>query len=305
MNNGPVLVLGGTGHYGRMIVEALVGRKIPVRVLSRNGAPAQIMLGEHVEVYEGDITVAENVSRCLEGCRAIIIAVSAFTPRLIGRLVEIEQEAVISVLQEAVAQNIQRVVYLSVYDLRMDLLASLGLKMETAHVKLAVENALRDSDLNWTVLGCPPMMDLFFAFVRGNKMMVPGGGPPLLPTVSKYDVGAIAAQAALREDLHGLRLRMAGPEALAFADAARRIGAVRGQEITCGKIPLIALKTAAFLSRPFFPYLKHLVESVVLMNNFPQDLAESVPEDHARLLELFHYTPRTLEDEAREWPDSG
>ncbi len=40
-------------------------------------------------------------------------------------------------------------------------------------------------------------------------MMVPGGGPEGLPTVSAVDVGEIAAQALLRDDLSG-RTRWGG-----------------------------------------------------------------------------------------------
>ena len=40
-----------------------------------------------------------------------------------------------------------------------------------------------------------PSMEIFFAMLRGDTLVVPGGGPPALPTVAASDLGEIAAQA--------------------------------------------------------------------------------------------------------------
>lgn len=293
----PLLVLGGTGHYGRNIVRSLVARQEPVRVLSRNESGARRVLGGGPEILEGDITSRQSVVEALRGARAVLVSLSAFSPRLIRRLERIERDAVLTVFEEARAAGLSRVVYLSAYELRPALIEELDLAF--GRVKLAVETALANSDLNWTVLGVAISMEIFFATIRGGKMMVPGGGPPALPTVSPLDVGEIAAQAALSEDLGGRRIRVTGPEALSFREAARRISAVSGKALAVQKIPLSPLQIAATLTRPFNPYLRHLLASVRLMKHFPQDLAAEVPQDHQWLLDRFDYTPTTLEMEAR------
>ena len=138
-----------------------------------------------------------------------------------------------------------------------------------------------------------------FAMIRGGKMIVPGGGPPALPTVSPLDTGEIAAQTVLREDLGGRRIRVTGPEAISFPEAARRISAVTGKRLEFQKIPLFPLRVASLVTWPFNPYLRHLVGSARLMNRFPQDLAAQVSEDHRWLVDTFSYTPTTLEMETR------
>jgi uncharacterized protein YbjT (DUF2867 family) len=52
----PILVLGGTGHYGRHVVQSLLERGAPVRVLSRNAGNARKILGEAPEVTEVAVT---------------------------------------------------------------------------------------------------------------------------------------------------------------------------------------------------------------------------------------------------------
>jgi uncharacterized protein YbjT (DUF2867 family) len=301
--NAPILVLGGTGHYGRHIVRSLLEKGQPVRVLSRNASHAREVLGDGVEIVEGDITSQESVVEALRGARAVVISVSAFNPQSIQKLRLIERDSVLMVLEEAQKAGISRVVYISVYDIREDLIEKLDL--ETGRIKLEIEAALARSDFNWTVLGAPFSMEMFFAMIRGDTMTVPGGGPPALPTISPVDVGEIAAQTVLRDDLGGKRIRLAGPEAISFPEAARRISEVTGKTVKFRKIPLVPLKIASVLSRPFYPYLRHLVQSIVLMNSFPQDVVAEVPEDHRWLVNTFVYTPTTLEMEARRRTEGG
>lgn len=291
----PVLVLGGTGHYGRHIVRSLVPRA-PVRVLSRNPDRAREQLGEGVEIVAGDVRSREAVARALDGVSALVVSLSAFSPRLIRQLEAIEREAVLAALEAAKAQGVGRALLISVYEARPDLVG--GTAAVVARIKLAVEAALARSGLNWTVLGAAPSMEIFFAMVRGETMVVPGGGPPALPTVAPADLGEIAAQAVLREDLSGQRFRLLGPETLSFPEAAARISAVWGRPIAFRAVPLLPIRLAATVTRPFYPYLAYLYGSIQLMNQFPEELVAQAPADHQRLLETFDYRPTTLEMEA-------
>ena len=295
----PILVLGGTGHFGRHIVRTLLQSKQPVRVLSRTADQAQQVLGPQVEILAGDITDRTALLKAVAGTRAIVIAVSAFRPRSIRRIGQIERDAILMTLEEAQRAAVPRIVYLSIYDIQEDVAKALD--MPVAGIKLQIEAALAHSDFCWTVLGAAPSMQVFFAMIRGDRMMVPGGGRSPLPTVSALDVGQIAAQAALRSDLHGQRIRMVGPEAVSFPEAARRISAVIGRQIRVQKIPLLPLRVGAMVSRPFNPYLRYLLASVRLMNSFPEDMLAQVANDHQRLLQTFDYQPSTLEMEAHRW----
>jgi uncharacterized protein YbjT (DUF2867 family) len=255
-------------------------------------------LGKEPEVIEGDITSRSKVISALDGTRAIVIAISAFTWKAIRRRIEIERDSVLRILEEADRKGIARVVCLSGYDVREDFADRLGV-LAIAKPMLDVHAALAESRLNWTVLGCPPSMEIFFAMIRGAKMIVPGGGPPALPSISPIDVGTIAAQAVLRDDLGGRRIRLPGPEALSFPEAARRISAVWGREIHFHRIPVTPLKIASVLTRPLHPFLMYLVMAIRMLNNFPEELVVQVPTDHQLLLETFDFTPTTLEMEAR------
>jgi uncharacterized protein YbjT (DUF2867 family) len=303
--NKPILVLGGTGHYGRHIVQRLWEKDTPVRVLSRNAGNARKILGQGPEIIEGDIRLRESIVEALDGVSAVVISVSAFAPKLIRELKLIERDSVLNVLTEAERAGVSRIVYISIYDIRQDIARRLDL--ESAEIKAEIEDALALSDLNWTVLGAAPSMEIFFAMIRGDTMVVPGGGPPALPTVSPVDVGTIGAQTVLRYDLHGKRFRMVGPEAISFPEAAQRISSVTGKTIGFRKIPLLLPKIARAITEPLTPlsdailYISQMLGYIQLLNQFPLDIIAQVPKAHRLLLDTFDYVPITLEIEAQRW----
>jgi uncharacterized protein YbjT (DUF2867 family) len=300
----PILVLGATGHYGRHIVRSLVAHGSPVRALTRSAASARRLLGEAVEIVEGDLEAPETVTRALQGAGGLIVSVSAMTPTQCRRMKAIEQDAVIEVLDAAERAAVGHVVLVSVYDFQPDVIARL--RLEVPGIKQAVEAHLARSSLRWTVLGAPPSMELFFAMLRGNRLVVPGGGPPAgLPSVSPVDFGEIAAQAVVRDDLAGLRLRVPGPDVLTFPEAARRLSAVYGREIRVRRIPLLLPRIARVLTRPLaglsdrMAFVHTMTGFVQLLNLFPAAIAAEAPADHQRLHALFQFTATTLEREAR------
>lgn len=293
----PIVVFGGTGFYGRRIVASLVEAGEPVRVVSRNEASARKVVGESPEVVERDITSPGDIDRALEGGRAVVLAVAAMTWKLARRRLQIERDGLLGIVARLPSAGIDRVVYLSGYDVRREYVEPLGL-LPFAEPMLAVQEALATSDLNWTVLGCPPSYEIFFAMIRGGTMTVPGGGPPALPSIAPDDVGAIAARCVVRGDLGGRHLRLCGPGSLSFPEAAERIGKVWGRTVGFRKIPQLGIRIAGTLMRPFNPFLFQLSCAVKLLNAFPQEVAAKVPADHQLLRELFDYTPVTLEEEA-------
>ena len=59
---GVILVAGATGGVGKRVVRRLVERGYKVRALVRNTQRAQEMLGDNVELFEGDITIPETLT---------------------------------------------------------------------------------------------------------------------------------------------------------------------------------------------------------------------------------------------------
>jgi len=294
-----ITVFGGTGHYGRKIVEKLLQKGQAVKVVSRNGERARAILGEEVEIFQGDVCKRETITGSLKNSDAIVICLSAMSSKMFKRMKQIERDAVLTIIEEAEKQQISRLVYLSGYEMREQVLHDLGIP-EFGEIKIEIEAKISSTNLNWTILGCAPSSEIFFAFIRNGKMTVPGGGLNAIPTVAAENVGEITAQAVLRDDLKGKRIRLTGPEAYSFPEAARQISILSGKRIKHLAIPLTMIHVVSFLLLPFFPFVRFIYQSLKLLNHFPRDLAEHVPKDHQTLMELFDYKPVSLEMDIRK-----
>ena len=293
--------MGGTGHYGQHIVKSLVEIGESVKVVTRNPEKARKLLGENPIIVKGDITDEDSLLQFLDNCKGIVITVSGFSRKTIRQIKKIERDSVLSLLDKAKELDISRIVFISVYDFNQELINKL--KIPQAKIKQDVEQYLVDSEFNWTVLGASPSLEMFFSMIRGKAMIVPGGGPPEIPAISPIDLGKICAQAMVRDDLSRRRFRITGPEALSFPGAAERISKVVGYQIKFRKIPLLPIKIASIITKPFTPYLWYLRKFLSLLNNFPQEYARKVPEDHSILRSTFDFQPTTLEMYAKVWHD--
>lgn len=296
--NRQIIVYGGTGYYGRKVVEKIVNKGQPVKVVSRNYESARKIVGEKVEIFQGDVTNPETIKESLKNVGCIVICLSAMRNKLIRKMKQIERDAVLNIMEEAEKARISRLVYMSGYEMREQLLQDLKIK-EFGAIKFEIETKISQSGFNWTILGGAPSSEIFFASIKKGKMTVPGGGYNAIPSISAEDIGEITAQVAMRNDLNRMRIKLTGPEAFNFPQVADLISRISEKKIKHIAIPLIIINVVSFILKPFAPFIRHLYMSLKLLNNFPKDLAEDVPKAHQLLRQLFNYEPVRLETEIR------
>ena len=59
------------------------------------------------------------------------------------------------------------------------------------------------------------------------------------------------------------------------------------------------MKVVSIITLPFNPLIRFIYYALKALNNFPSDLAKSVPEDHQILLKTFTYSPITFDMEIK------
>jgi dihydroflavonol-4-reductase len=113
--SGVTLVTGGGGFIGSHVVRALVDRGRRVRVLARPGEDRRNLRGLDVEVVEGDVRRPDDVRRALGGATSVfhLAAVYALWTRERDLMREVNVEGTRTVLGEAFARGVRRVVYTS------------------------------------------------------------------------------------------------------------------------------------------------------------------------------------------------
>jgi uncharacterized protein YbjT (DUF2867 family) len=70
-------VAGATGETGRLIVQELVARNVPVRALVRDQEKAKAILSPEVELVFGDILAPENLTAAIDDSTVVICATGA------------------------------------------------------------------------------------------------------------------------------------------------------------------------------------------------------------------------------------
>ena len=116
------------------------------------------------------------------------------------------------------------------------------LRFARTHAK--VEQALRDSGMDWTLLRPTSFMQNTLSW--GARVLDGTFYSPFpdaaFSIVDARDVAEVAAVALTEEGHAGKAYGLSGPEAVSYRDQAKRVFAAAGREITVEEIPVEALK---------------------------------------------------------------
>ncbi|GAA1798902.1 NAD(P)H-binding protein [Actinomadura chokoriensis] len=270
IENGPTLVLGGTGKTGRRVVERLEAMDVPVRMGSRSASPPFDWADEATWA-----PVLRGVERVYLSYYPDLAAPGA-------------PEAIAAFTATAAAAGVRRVVLLS------------GRGEPEAR---ECERIVQASGLEWTVVRAAWFAqnfseDYLLDPVRAGEVVLPAGEVPE-PFVDAGDIADVAVAALTREGHAGEVYEVTGPRALTFAEAVAEIGRAAGREIAF--VPVGADDYAAALKEHGLPddvigFLAYLFTTVL-------DGRNAAPADGVR--RALGRGPRDFAAYARETADSG
>ncbi len=202
-----VLVTGATGTVGRHLVRGLAERGHPVRALTRR--PDRADLGPGVEVAGGDLTDAATLEEAFAGVDAVhLITFGGDDGAELANAGEI-----LALAREGGAR-------------RATVLGAFG--------GSPLEDAVRGSDLEWTVL--VPLEFMSGALEWAPDVRETGAVRTLAAwpsaAVHEADIAAVALTALTEGGQGGRDLVLTGPQALTPAERARDLGEALGREVS-------------------------------------------------------------------------
>ncbi len=110
-----ILVTGASGFIGSAVARLLNARGLPVRVLVRATSPRRNLEGLDCELVEGDMTDPASMNRALEGARYLFHVAADY--RLWApdpsQIIRANREGTRTVMEAALAQGVERIVYTS------------------------------------------------------------------------------------------------------------------------------------------------------------------------------------------------
>jgi uncharacterized protein YbjT (DUF2867 family) len=208
-----VLVTGGSGFLGEFVLRAAVQRGHEVTALARSRTAAQRVHALGAQPVSGDLGDAASLADAFSAgrCEALLNLASlgfGHTPAIVAA---------------TEAAQIPRAVFVSTTAVTTTLPA------KSRRVRLAAEQRIRESALDWTILrptmiyGAPGDRNLCRLLPLLNRvpvLPVPGGGHLQQPA-HVADVADAVLAAAEQPGAAGLTYDIAGPEPLTFTDLLR------------------------------------------------------------------------------------
>jgi uncharacterized protein YbjT (DUF2867 family) len=232
-----LLVTGGSGFLGGYVLREAARRGHETVGLARSAAAARAVAGRGAQPITGDLDVAGQLAGVFAAARCDALVNLASLGFGHG-------PAIVAAARQA---GIRRTIFVS------STAVTTTLATPTKRVRLAAEQCIRDSGLDWTILrptmiyGAPGdrnLSRLLALLARAPMLPVPGGGRHLQQPVHVADVAGAVLAAAERPGTAGSCYDVAGPEPFTFAELLRisaRAVASRTRFIPVPLMPLVAM----------------------------------------------------------------
>ncbi|MEU8055062.1 NAD(P)H-binding protein [Microbispora bryophytorum] len=213
-----IVVTGATGNVGRWLVRALAEAGERVTAVSRGTAP--VSLPSATRHVRADLAAPETLRPALDGAEALFLHDGGTGG------VGLDPRAILDVAEAA---GVRRVV----------LLSSQGVvtrpeSVSHGGVMRAVEEAVRESGLAWTILRPGVFASNAYAWaesVRAERTVAAPFGDVGIPVIDPADIAEVAAT-ALRKDEHaGRAYVLNGPADVTPRQQAEAIGAALGEPV--------------------------------------------------------------------------
>lgn len=278
-----ILAIGGTGKVGSAVVRELSKRGVDVRALVRKKDAASKM-PRGVEAVEGDLLDPVSVDKALDAVDKVYLLNAVVPDELTQGLIAYDL---------ARKRKVQHVVYHSVF--RADHFK------DVPHFasKLAIESALREFDLPFTII----RPNYFFQNDESLKdPLTKAGvypmplGPNGISAVDVRDIAEAAATALTSKGHEGKTYNLNGPDVLSGPLAAQIWTAVLGKEVRYAGEDMDAFEQQMRQRAPSWSAF----DIRMMFQSYLERGFTAEPGDVEALTKLLGHPPRRYEDFARE-----
>lgn len=280
-------IIGGTGFVGAYLVDKLCADGHQIRLLTRPGSEAKAPAHAAVEQIPGDVADEADVRACFTGCDAAIylIGILREDPKAGISFDALQRRGAERAIAAAEALGVRRFLLMSANGI--DAAAT---PYQTS--KLAAEEALKASGLDWTIFrpsvifGDPRGRMEFCSQLKAELIDSPLPAPlfyqGLLPTnaggfelgpVHVEDVAAAFAAAVVQPESIGQTLELCGPRAVTWKDILKTIATASGKSKLMLPAPVMVIAPVAGLMDRFswFPVTRDQLVMLLAGNTCADD----------------------------------
>jgi NADH dehydrogenase len=277
-----ILVAGGSGRLGTLLVNRLVDRGLPVRVLTRELARAEHLAGDLITVVRGDVRDRESLGPATAGVDVVVSAVHGFTDPDRHALAAVDRDGNANLVEAAKSAGADFVLMSTVG-------AAGDSPMELFRMKYAAEQHATRSGVPTTIVRATAFLELWIDLLhrtgaRSGRPLVFGRGQNPINFVSATDVAAVLEQAVIDPATRGKTLEIGGPDNLTFDQLAQAVQSAAGRAATPRHIPPVMLHLMANTVGRVKPELGRQARAALAMDR--ADLALDLTDLHQRYADL-------------------
>jgi uncharacterized protein YbjT (DUF2867 family) len=253
-DDGPVVVVGGTGMLGGQVVTALLSRGKQVRALVRPHSDPEPLVRAGVEIAQGDMMDPASLLRAMDGADAVVTTAAGYTRHSKGDTPEIDKTGNRNLADAASRAGIRRFVLTSI--LTCDRTPQVP---HFWHKKLA-EDRLEELGVPFVSLRPGAFLDQITRmggdpFAKRRLRWVGSPTTPLTYVLTS-DVANYLADAVDAPGVDGQRIDIGWDRPVSMQEIAQISGRLLGQQIRVRSIPAGLINAAAAVVGPFSPMVK-------------------------------------------------
>jgi len=256
MNDGPVVVVGGTGAVGGQVVDALLARDKRVRALVRPTSNADRLEAAGVTIARGDMMDPDSLLRAMTGADAVVTTAAGYTRHSKGDSPDIDVVGNRNLADAAARAGVRRFVLTSI--LTSDQTPDVP---HFWHKKLA-EDRLAERGVPFVALRPGAFLDQVTQmggdpFAKRRLMWF---GSPSIPLtfVLTADLAGYLADAVDAEVASGERIDIGWDRAVGMQEVADISSRLLGERIKVRAVPAPIIHTAGRVLGPVVPMVKDM-----------------------------------------------
>ncbi|CAN5905313.1 hypothetical protein BH11GEM2_BH11GEM2_35980 [soil metagenome] len=277
-----ILVAGATGTLGSRLVQRLLARNLPVRVLTRDPARADGLAALGAEVVRGDLRDDASVRRATLGVTTIVAAAHGFAGTNGSSPETVDRQGNRRLVDAAAAAGADFIL-VSVVG------ASPTSPMELFRAKYDAEECVRRSGVPATIIRATAFAETWMGILgepireRGRGLVFGRGQNPI-NFVSATAVAALLERAVVDTSLRGETLEIGGPSNMTLSEFVALLSTAGGVSRKAQHVPRPMLRAMSVLMRAVRPAFAAQAGAAVVMDT--RDLAFDASPLRARFPDL-------------------
>lgn len=286
-----ILIVGSSGSLGSLVTSDLLSKGQKVRLLARTPEKVDDFRKKGAEIIQGDLIDPTSVQKACIGVDKVFAAAHSMLGKGKYKSESVDDKGHRNLIDAAKKAGVSHFVFTSVLG------ASKNHPIDFFRTKYRIEEYLKNSGLNYTILRPSAFMETHAHLLIGKSILVKGKtnllgkGNKLRNFIAVKDVSYFASMALMGINLINRELNLGGPGNFTNNDVAEFYGRLANVTPKINHLPLPVVKLFSISLKKFHPGFSR----IFYMNSLPNNAYDET-FDATSLLSEFDVSLTSLEE---------